>query len=96
MQAVKLNLNFFEGYKCKEHNNPADFFLDIINGDSTALANNCHLAIKSSSIQDNVVDNTSNQTFAQTLANNFESSQIYKDTEVELNEISKTQGFCSY
>jgi len=86
-------LPYFEtlGYKCKEHNNPADFFLDIINGDSTALANNCHLAIKSSSIQDNVVDNTSNQTFAQTLANNFESSQIYKDTEVELNEISKTQ-----
>jgi len=28
------------GYQCEEHNNPADFFLDVINGDSTALASN--------------------------------------------------------
>ncbi|XP_067379750.1 broad substrate specificity ATP-binding cassette transporter ABCG2 isoform X2 [Channa argus] len=26
------------GYTCEPHNNPADFFLDIINGDSTAVA----------------------------------------------------------
>uniref|UniRef100_A0A8C5H0M1 ATP-binding cassette sub-family G member 2-like n=1 Tax=Gouania willdenowi TaxID=441366 RepID=A0A8C5H0M1_GOUWI len=26
------------GYTCEPHNNPADFFLDVINGDSTALA----------------------------------------------------------
>uniref|UniRef100_A0A671UQQ7 ATP-binding cassette, sub-family G (WHITE), member 2a n=1 Tax=Sparus aurata TaxID=8175 RepID=A0A671UQQ7_SPAAU len=26
------------GYTCEAHNNPADFFLDIINGDSTAVA----------------------------------------------------------
>uniref|UniRef100_A0A8C9WIN6 Broad substrate specificity ATP-binding cassette transporter ABCG2 n=1 Tax=Scleropages formosus TaxID=113540 RepID=A0A8C9WIN6_SCLFO len=26
------------GYVCEEHNNPADFFLDVINGDSTAAA----------------------------------------------------------
>uniref|UniRef100_A0A8C9WSS4 Broad substrate specificity ATP-binding cassette transporter ABCG2 n=1 Tax=Scleropages formosus TaxID=113540 RepID=A0A8C9WSS4_SCLFO len=25
------------GYVCEEHNNPADFFLDVINGDSTAV-----------------------------------------------------------
>ena len=31
---------WFAGYKCQEHNNPADFFLDVINGDSTALQNN--------------------------------------------------------
>ncbi len=24
------------GYHCEPHNNPADFFLDVINGDSTA------------------------------------------------------------
>uniref|UniRef100_A0AAQ4PY23 ABC transporter domain-containing protein n=1 Tax=Gasterosteus aculeatus aculeatus TaxID=481459 RepID=A0AAQ4PY23_GASAC len=28
------------GYTCEPHNNPADFFLDIINGDSTAVALN--------------------------------------------------------
>lgn len=33
-------LPYFErlGYQCEQHNNPADFFLDVINGDSTALA----------------------------------------------------------
>ncbi|XP_045200785.2 broad substrate specificity ATP-binding cassette transporter ABCG2-like [Mercenaria mercenaria] len=30
------SLDFFEdvGYKCEEHNNPPDFFLDVINGDT--------------------------------------------------------------
>ncbi|KAL2098049.1 hypothetical protein ACEWY4_007256 [Coilia grayii] len=28
------------GYTCEAHNNPADFFLDVINGDSTATAPN--------------------------------------------------------
>uniref|UniRef100_A0A8C5H470 ATP-binding cassette sub-family G member 2-like n=1 Tax=Gouania willdenowi TaxID=441366 RepID=A0A8C5H470_GOUWI len=33
-------LDYFSdiGYTCEPHNNPADFFLDVINGDSTALA----------------------------------------------------------
>lgn len=26
------------GYPCEPHNNPADFFLDVINGDFTATA----------------------------------------------------------
>ncbi|XP_061524991.1 broad substrate specificity ATP-binding cassette transporter ABCG2 [Phycodurus eques] len=32
-------LNYFSeiGYTCEPHNNPADFFLDVINGDSTAI-----------------------------------------------------------
>jgi len=32
------NHHSYAGYHCQEHNNPADFFLDVINGDSTALA----------------------------------------------------------
>ena len=24
-----------KGYRCEEHNNPADFFLDIVNGDAS-------------------------------------------------------------
>lgn len=28
------------GYQCEPYNNPADFFLDVINGDSTAVAMN--------------------------------------------------------
>ena len=26
------------GYRCDPHNNPPDFFLDVINGDTAALA----------------------------------------------------------
>ncbi|XP_030609578.1 ATP-binding cassette sub-family G member 2-like [Archocentrus centrarchus] len=35
-------LDYFSdiGYTCEPHNNPADFFLDVINGDSTAVALN--------------------------------------------------------
>ena len=25
------------GYECEAHNNPPDFFLDVINGDSSAV-----------------------------------------------------------
>lgn len=28
----------FPGFTCEPHNNPADFFLDVINGDSSAVA----------------------------------------------------------
>uniref|UniRef100_A0AAZ3SRJ4 ABC transporter domain-containing protein n=1 Tax=Oncorhynchus tshawytscha TaxID=74940 RepID=A0AAZ3SRJ4_ONCTS len=33
-------LDYFSniGYTCEPHNNPADFFLDVINGDSTSIA----------------------------------------------------------
>lgn len=31
---------FFIGYECDPGNNPADFLLDVINGDSTAVALN--------------------------------------------------------
>ena len=30
----------FPGYTCEPHNNPADFFLDVINGDATGNAMN--------------------------------------------------------
>uniref|UniRef100_A0A8C2XES7 ATP-binding cassette, sub-family G (WHITE), member 2a n=1 Tax=Cyclopterus lumpus TaxID=8103 RepID=A0A8C2XES7_CYCLU len=33
------------GYTCEPHNNPADFFLDIINGDSTAVALNSFVVV---------------------------------------------------
>lgn len=37
---IVLHFSFYLGYECESHNNPADFFLDIINGDSTAVALN--------------------------------------------------------
>ena len=29
----------FPGYVCEEHNNPPDFFLDVLNEDSSAVQN---------------------------------------------------------
>uniref|UniRef100_A0A8D3DTK7 ABC transporter domain-containing protein n=1 Tax=Scophthalmus maximus TaxID=52904 RepID=A0A8D3DTK7_SCOMX len=42
-------LDYFSdiGYTCEPHNNPADFFLDVINGDSTAVAGNDTLTLLS-------------------------------------------------
>ena len=37
-------LFLFIGYVCEAHNNPADFFLDVINGDSTAVASVADMA----------------------------------------------------
>ena len=30
-------LHSFSGYECEAHNNPPDFFLDVLNGDSSAV-----------------------------------------------------------
>ena len=31
---VKCKQHYVTGYQCEEHNNPADFFLDVVNGDT--------------------------------------------------------------
>ena len=31
---------FMAGYTCEAHNNPADFFLDVINADTEAIGTN--------------------------------------------------------
>ncbi|XP_078100385.1 broad substrate specificity ATP-binding cassette transporter ABCG2-like [Sander vitreus] len=73
-------LDYFSdiGYTCEPHNNPADFFLDVINGDSTAVALNSmdkedadpDLASKSKrGIEDKLVEDYRNcQYFRQTKA----------------------------
>lgn len=37
------------GYICEEHNNPPDFFLDVINGDSTAVSSTAAIAVRPAS-----------------------------------------------
>ena len=38
---------FIEGYPCQEHNNPPDFFLDVINGDPTAVSEDVQAVVQS-------------------------------------------------
>ena len=37
MGAIRLLFNLAVGYECEEHNNPPDFFLDVINGDTSVV-----------------------------------------------------------
>uniref|UniRef100_A0A8C7KTV8 ATP binding cassette subfamily G member 2 (JR blood group) n=1 Tax=Oncorhynchus kisutch TaxID=8019 RepID=A0A8C7KTV8_ONCKI len=81
-------LDYFSdiGYACEAHNNPADFFLDVINGDSTATAMN--------KIQGEDIDfeelSGSRQTIEERLVDEYRNCSYFRDTQVELERI--TQG----
>ncbi|XP_023654918.1 broad substrate specificity ATP-binding cassette transporter ABCG2-like isoform X1 [Paramormyrops kingsleyae] len=71
------------GYPCETHDNPADFFLDVINGDSTAFA--------LTKIQNNEELDTEKAKFRQTieerLVSEFQNSVHCRDTKEELEKI---------
>ncbi|KAG7254300.1 hypothetical protein CRUP_015172, partial [Coryphaenoides rupestris] len=71
------------GYTCEPHNNPADFFLDIINGD----------AISASAINTDPEESepgSPSRLVEEVLVEEYRSSSLYKDTKTELERI--TQG----
>ncbi|NWW32649.1 ABCG2 protein, partial [Panurus biarmicus] len=74
------------GYQCEPYNNPADFFLDVINGDSTAVAMNkadeCNTA---ESIEDR---SEYDKTLAEQLAEKYSNSAYYQETKAHLESIS--------
>jgi len=81
------SLPYFEqlGYKCQEHNNPADFFLDVINGDSTALQSN-----KEENHQDEEMGNVlqgADASVAGKLVENYEKSEMCQNTAKEIKKI---------
>ncbi|NXH68814.1 ABCG2 protein, partial [Hydrobates tethys] len=74
------------GYECEPYNNPADFFLDIINGDSTAVA-------MSKTDETNTAKSTEerteyDKTLAETLAEKYSNSAYYQETKAVLENIS--------
>uniref|UniRef100_A0A8C2XBG7 ATP-binding cassette, sub-family G (WHITE), member 2a n=1 Tax=Cyclopterus lumpus TaxID=8103 RepID=A0A8C2XBG7_CYCLU len=66
------------GYTCEPHNNPADFFLDIINGDSTAVALNSVNKEGENSVT------MSRQGIEDKLVEEYRSSSSFKLTKAEL------------
>uniref|UniRef100_A0A8C6THP2 ATP-binding cassette, sub-family G (WHITE), member 2a n=1 Tax=Neogobius melanostomus TaxID=47308 RepID=A0A8C6THP2_9GOBI len=64
-------------YTCEPHNNPADFFLDVINGDSTAVARNN---------PDNN-DLPSSQAIEDKLVQEYKTCNSYRQTKAELEKI---------
>ncbi|NXP24697.1 ABCG2 protein, partial [Scytalopus superciliaris] len=74
------------GYQCEPYNNPADFFLDVINGDSTAVAmNKTDEANTAESTEEHTEYDT---TLAEHLAEKFSDSAYYQETKAQLENIS--------
>ncbi|KAM6402130.1 broad substrate specificity ATP-binding cassette transporter ABCG2 [Pluvialis apricaria] len=71
------------GYHCEPYNNPADFFLDIINGDSTAVA------MSKIDEPDTAEEHTEyGKTLAEKLAETYSNSAYYQETKAALQNIS--------
>ncbi|XP_074849743.1 broad substrate specificity ATP-binding cassette transporter ABCG2-like [Carettochelys insculpta] len=80
------------GYECEPYNNPADFFLDIINGDSTAVTLSKSQSISLWNLSDmesgeTIEEVRADQTIAEKLAEVFSSSPYYKETKAELEKL---------
>ncbi|XP_039920538.1 broad substrate specificity ATP-binding cassette transporter ABCG2 [Hirundo rustica] len=73
------------GYQCEPYNNPADFFLDVINGDSTAVAMNKADESKTESTEE---PSEYDKTLADQLAEKYSNSAYYRETKAQLESIS--------
>ncbi|NXR15375.1 ABCG2 protein, partial [Semnornis frantzii] len=80
-------LQYFQaiGYQCEPYNNPADFFLDIINGDSTAVAMGKIKEIEPESTKGCTEHDSS---LAEKLAEKYCSSAYYQETKATLEKIT--------
>ncbi|NXB64304.1 ABCG2 protein, partial [Struthidea cinerea] len=90
-------IDYFQsiGYQCEPYNNPADFFLDVINGDSTAVAMN--KADESNTAESTEERSEYDKTVAERLAEKYSNSTYYRETKAHLESMSsgnkiKTKG----
>ncbi|XP_050952215.1 broad substrate specificity ATP-binding cassette transporter ABCG2 [Labeo rohita] len=85
-------LNYFSqiGYTCEPHNNPADFFLDVINGESTAVALN---NLNNSEELDHEQLSSSLKGIEDRLVEEYKNSASYKETKSELERIVQGQDY---
>ncbi|KAG8511622.1 ATP-binding cassette sub-family G member 2 [Galemys pyrenaicus] len=77
------------GYHCESYNNPADFFLDIINGDSTAVVlNREDEGGEAKDIEELSKRETS---LIERLAKFYINSTFFRETQAELDQLSEVQ-----
>ncbi|KAK2918850.1 hypothetical protein Q8A73_003221 [Channa argus] len=86
-------LNYFAniGYPCEPHNNPADFFLDVINGDFNASTK-----IHSSEDLDFEELNNSRQRIEEHLVEEYRNSSYSSNARVELQRIAQDKELVSH
>ncbi|KAI1238601.1 ATP-binding cassette sub-family G member 2, partial [Lamprotornis superbus] len=75
------------GYQCEPYNNPADFFLDVINGDSTAVAMN--KAVESNTAESTEERSEYDKNLAEQLAEKYSNSAYYRETKAHLESVSQ-------
>ncbi|XP_034063177.1 broad substrate specificity ATP-binding cassette transporter ABCG2-like [Gymnodraco acuticeps] len=83
--SAQTALDYFSeiGYTCDPHNNPADFFLDIINGDSSAAA------LAQNNREDSDVSSSSMQGIEDKLVQEYRKCSQYRETRAELERITE-------
>nr|XP_057923955.1 broad substrate specificity ATP-binding cassette transporter ABCG2-like [Doryrhamphus excisus]XP_057923956.1 broad substrate specificity ATP-binding cassette transporter ABCG2-like [Doryrhamphus excisus] len=90
--AAQGALEYFSdiGYTCDPHNNPADFFLDVINGDASSVALSSMDGVDSDSVL------KSRQVIEDKLVEEYRSSAFFKQTKTDLERIVRGQPTKSY
>ncbi|KAM8971160.1 broad substrate specificity ATP-binding cassette transporter ABCG2 isoform X1 [Sarcophilus harrisii] len=73
------------GYRCEPYNNPADFFLDVINGDSSAVLLNRDEGTGEAKKNS---DSVQHKPIIDELAEIYLSSTYFKETKAELDKLS--------
>ncbi|XP_068831849.1 broad substrate specificity ATP-binding cassette transporter ABCG2 [Capricornis sumatraensis] len=84
-------LGYFEdiGFHCEPYNNPADFFLDIINGDSSAVVLNREDT--DDEAKETEEPSKNDTSLIEKLAGFYVNSSFFKETKVELDKFSGEQ-----
>ncbi|XP_054688832.1 broad substrate specificity ATP-binding cassette transporter ABCG2-like isoform X2 [Grus americana] len=99
---AKQALEYFSsiGYECEPFNNPADFFLDIINGDSTAVAASKEdhrpvdtgKEVSSVSSENGVAEDNMDSSVVDVLHQKYLNSSLYQSTKEALGKVELGRG----
>ncbi|XP_066135174.1 broad substrate specificity ATP-binding cassette transporter ABCG2 isoform X1 [Saccopteryx bilineata] len=77
------------GYRCEPYNNPADFFLDVINGNSSAVVLNRE--VEEGEAKETEEPSKTDKRFIDKLAEFYVNSTFCKEIKTELDQLSEVQ-----